>query len=183
MTRIIGITVLLSLAAGLVGCSATGAAMGGGRLVLNLSKKDSNLGVYLDGQKAKQSTLKKGLTGYAPFKVDGRVSTSPKFRYEIDDPKKLGYIQSTHMQIHQEFEADFSDLPDFVVYSTTGGSDAQLKPGVQYDLGNLGSSFTVRDKKNNVVNKIEFQPGREYLLVFTLRADRSESLQVYFQTK
>ena len=45
-----------------------------------------------------------------------------------------------------------------------------MKPGVEYDLGNLGKDFVILDNRhsNKEVPKVEFQPGSEYLLVFTL---------------
>lgn len=165
------------------GCSATSAGSTGFSIGKNLMRKDTNLRLFLDGHQAKQSTLKKGLTGYSPFKISEEVSTSPVFRYEIIDPKKFGYIQAVHLQVHQKFEADFSDLPDYIVTAAKQGDEAQLKPNTNYDLGALGPDFKILDKKKNPVDKIQFRPGVEYLLVFTVSADKSESTQIYFKTK
>jgi hypothetical protein len=57
-----------------------------------------------------------------------------------------------------------------------------MKPGIPYDLGNLGSQFTIHDKSNREVDAVDFVPGQEYLLVFTVRADKSETIQIYFKT-
>ncbi len=175
----------VSLLAGLAligGCS-TGDASTGAGIGMNLLRKDTNLRIFLDGKEAKQNKLKKGLQGYSPFTIKEDVTGSPKFKYEIISPKKFGYIQSVMMAVHQKFEADFSDLADYKIFSAKDGDEAQMKPGVEYDLGNLGPDFKILNKKNQQVPKVEFVPGKEYLLVFTVSADKSETVQVYFKTK
>ncbi len=164
------------------GCS-TGDAGTGVRIGGNLFRKDTNLRIFLDGKQAQQNKLAKGLKGYSPFTIKDDVTGSPKFKYEIIDVKKFGYIQSVMMAVHQKFEADFSDLADYKILSAKQGDDVQMKPGVEYDLGNLGPDFKILNKKNQEVAKVEFVPGKEYLLVFTVAADKSETIQVYFKTK
>lgn len=166
------------------GCSATGAGYTGFNIGKNLLRKDTNLRVFLDGQQAKQSALKKGLHGYSPFTINRDVTGSPKFKYEIIEPKKFGFIKSVSMQVHQKFEADFSDLADYVIHpKDLKNPEANMQPGVEYDLGALGDQFRILDKKDNEVQKVEFVPGMEYLLVFTIQADKSETIQIYFKTK
>jgi hypothetical protein len=105
-------------AAWTIGCSASGAGSTGFDVFKNLSRKDTNLRIFLDGQEATQSKLKKGLKGYAAFKVNEPVGTSPVFKYEIIDPKKFGDIMSVHIQVHQKIRADFSDIADYVIHTT-----------------------------------------------------------------
>lgn len=181
--RLMAVAVVLTIAALLAGCSATGAGSTGFNVAKNLLKKDTNLRVFLDGEQAKQSTLKKGLKGYSPFTIKKEATTSPVFKYEIIDPKKFGFIKSTHLQVHQKFEADFSDIADFVITPAQSGEEFQFKPGVDYDLAKLGPNFKILDKKDKAVEKVQFVPGVEYLLVFTIQADKSETVQVYFKTK
>ncbi|MBP7747249.1 MAG: hypothetical protein KA383_14095 [Phycisphaerae bacterium] len=183
MTRLIAATTVLVGMVLASGCSATSGASTGFNVTKNLFRKDSNLRVFLDGEQAKQSTLRKGLSGYAPFVINKEASTSPVFRYEIIEPKKFGFIKSVTMQVHQKFEADFSDIPDYVIYAARQDSEAQMKPNVDYDLGNLGPDFKILDKKDKTVDRVAFVPGVEYLLVLTLSADKSESVQIYFKTR
>ena len=175
------LTALLAGLVALAGCSASGAGSTGFGIGKNLFRKDTNLKLFLDGQEATQSKLKKGLTGYAAFKINEPVSCSPKFKYEIIDPKKFGFIKHVNMQVHQKFEADFSDIPDYVI--TPIDREHNMKPDVEYDLGALGPDFKILDRKDNTVDKVEFRPGVEYLLVFTVSADKSESVQIFFTTK
>jgi hypothetical protein len=178
--RRLPILALLTGALVLSGCSEGQ----GINITKNLLRKDSNLKIYLDGEEAKQSTLKKGLKGYAPFAIKEQVSGSPKFKYEIDDPKKHGFIKHVSMQVHQKFEADFSDIADYIIHPREmNNPEANMKPGVEYDLGNLGPQFRILDRHDQEVSKVEFKPGSEYLLVFTIAADKSESVQIYFKTK
>ena len=100
----------------LVGCSASSGGSTGLRIGLNLSRKDSNLKLFLDGQEAVQSKLKKGLTGYSPFKIKEPVGTSPVFKYEIIDPKKFGYIKNVSMQVHQKFEPTSPIFPTYIIH-------------------------------------------------------------------
>lgn len=177
-----GVTLLTGLAL-IAGCSAEGGGSQGFSVAKNLFRKDTNLRIYLDGEQAKQSTLKKGLSGYAPFVIKKEATTSPVFKYEIMEAKKFGFIKSVSMQVHQKFEADFSDIADYVIFARKQDSEAQMKPGVDYDLGNLGPDFKILDKKDKEVEKVQFVPGVEYLLVFTISADKSETVQIYFKTK
>ena len=171
---------LLTGLALIAGCSG---GSEGFSITKNLLRKDTNLRVYLDGEQAKQSTLKKGLSGYAPFVIKKEATTSPVFKYEIIESKKFGFIKTVSMQVHQKFEADFSDIADYVIFARKQDSEAQMKPGVDYDLGNLGPDFKILDKKDKEVEKVQFVPGVEYLLVFTISADKSETVQIYFKTK
>jgi len=177
-----GVTLLAGVIV-MAGCSAMGAGSTGLNVGQNLMRKDTNLRVFLDGEQAKQSTLKKGLKGYAPFVIKKEAGTSPVFRYEIIEPKKLGFIKSVSMQVHQKFEADFSDIPDYTIFARAQDSEKQMKPGIDYDLGNLGPDFKILDKKDKEVDKVKFVPGVDYLLVLTLSADKSETVQIFFKTK
>ncbi len=181
---LVGLTVGASALLFLSACSASSAGWSAFGIGKNLTRKDTNLRIFLDGKQAKQNTLRKGIMGYSPFEIGESVTGSPTFKYEIIEPKKFGFIKHVTMQVHQKFEADFSDLPDYTIFPR-GMNDAEqnMKPGVDYDLGNLGGQFKILDKKDNEVSSVEFRPGVEYLLVFTVSADQSESCQIYFKTK
>jgi hypothetical protein len=182
--RLLSVSAVLSGLLVFAGCSAESGGSTGFSVGKNLFRKDTNLRVFLDGEQAKQSKLKKGLQGYSPFVIKNEVTGSPKFKYEIIEPKKFGFIKSVSMQVHQKFEADFSDIADYVIFPRDlKDPDANMKPGVEYDLGALGDKFKILDKKDNEVAKVQFVPGREYLLVFTIQADKSETIQIYFKTK
>jgi len=176
-------TLLTSAVLLLAGCSGTGAAMTGGRAVLNLMKKDSHLRIWLDGQKGKQSTLKKAATGYSRWTIKEPVSTSPKLRFEIQDPDKFGRITTVSVLIHQEFEADYSHLAEFKVFAASKDTQAQMKPGVEYDLGAPGEGFKVLNVTDDEVSGVELKPGLKHMLVLTVVADKSETAQIYFETK
>jgi hypothetical protein len=168
----------------LAGCSGSSAGWTAFSVGKNLSKKDSYLRIFLDGQEAQQNKLKKGLSGYSPWTVREAVSTSPKFKYEIIDPKKFGDIFNVSMQVHQKFQADFSDQADYIITSAAlNDRSAQMKPGMEYDLANMGPGFKILNKERQEVSTVKFVPGVEYLLVFTVQADKSETVQVLFETK
>jgi hypothetical protein len=179
--RLLALAALAAVTGALVGCSGSGAGRTGFSIGKNLFRKDSNLKIYLDGQEAVQSKLKKGLTGYAPFEVKESVSTSPVFRYEVIDPKEFGYIKSTGMQIHQKFDEDYSDIAEYII-APRDKKDC-MKAEQAYELGDLGDEFLILDRQDNQVSEVELEPGREYLLVFTVQADDSEAVQVFFTTK
>jgi hypothetical protein len=158
--------------------------MTGGRMGLNLMRKDSHLKIWLDGQKGKQSTLKKAATGYSRFKIKEPVSTAPKLKFEIEDPDKFGRITMVSFQIHQKFEADYSDHAEFTcVARDTNDPQAQMRPGVEYDLGKPGEQFKLINFKTEEVEGVALTPGLEYMLVLTVKADKSETAQIYFETK
>ncbi|MFQ5806254.1 MAG: hypothetical protein ACE5I3_07385 [Phycisphaerae bacterium] len=165
-------------------CSATGAAMTGGRMGLNLVRKDSHLKIWLDSEPAKQSKLKKAATGYSRFKIKEPVSTSPKLKFEIEDPHKFGRITMVAVSIFQEFEADYSHQAEFTIVARKANDpQAQMKPGAEYDLGKPGEGFKVLDLTSNEVEGVALTPGLKYKLVLTVRADKSETAEIHFKTK
>jgi hypothetical protein len=171
----------LALVAGCSGASGGGEGLS---VMKNMMRKDTNLRIYLDGHQGKQSALKKGVTGYSAFTVKEDVTTSPQFKYEIIDAKKFGFIKHVSMQVHPKFEADFSDIPDYVIHpKDMNNPDANMKPGVEYDLGNLGKDFVIMDRHDKEVAKVDFKAGVDYMLVFTVAGDKSETTQIFFKTK
>lgn len=172
-----------SMLMGASGCSATGAAWRAAGIGKNLSKKDSYLSLKLDGLEAKQNKLKKGFAGYAKFKIKGTVSTSPTFTFSFKDPSKFGRITGTNMQIHQAFEADYSHKAEFVITPRGSGPESLMKPDRAYNLGSIGGEMNVLDFDGNSVGGVTLKPGMDYMLVFTISGDRSESIQAHFSTK
>ncbi len=164
------------------GCSATGAAMEAFRIGKNVSDK-SNLTVYLDGQPAKQNVFKQGYFGYADHEVKATVSTGPTFKFEIADPTKFGRITGTNLQIHQAFEADYSHQAEFVVFPDGNNKENLMRDGQSYNLASPPSSVKVMDFDKQFCSGVQLKPGMDYLLVFTVAGDRSESVRVKFSTK
>lgn len=178
--RILGLSILsVSVVGAGLGCS-TSSAFNVGK---NLMRKDSHLTVYIDGMPAEQNKLKKGAMGYAKFKVKGTCSTSPSFRFELEDPTRFGRITSTNIQIHQAFEADYSHQAEFTIYPASQDSNQLMKPGETYNLGSLPSNMKCLNFEKQPCSGVMLKPGMDYMMVFTLAGDRSESIQVIFSTK
>jgi hypothetical protein len=181
------IAVATCLVGGLIvasGCSGSGAGMTGGRMGLNLMRKDTHLKIWLDGQEGKQSKVKKAATGYSRFTIKEPVSCAPKLKFEIQDPDKFGRITMVTVSIHQKFEADYSDQAEFtVVAKDINNPQAQMKPDIEYDLGAPGEAFKVLNLTNQEVPGVTLTPGVKYMLSLTVKADKSETAQVYFETK
>jgi len=183
-TRWIAATLGVSLLLGLTGCSATGAVTTGARMGLNLARKDSYLKIWLDGQAAVQNTLKKAATGYSRFDIKEPVATAPKLKFEIQDPDRFGRITSVMVSIYRKFEAEYSHQADFtVVAASATDPQAQMKPNIEYDLGAPGPGFKVMDLTGKDAPGVKLLPGMEYMLTLTVKADKSETAQIYFKTK
>lgn len=184
MSKPYGKFALVCLAALTLAASGCGMAMTGGRMVWNASKKDSNLKIYLDGHQAKQNTLKKAYFGHASFEVKEPVSTTPNFMYEFIDPAKFGRITNVSMQIHQEYEGDFSHQAEYVIHPAhPNDSTTLLQPGATVSLGNAPSNYKVVNFEKQTVNGVKLTPGMDYMLVFTVAGDRSETVQILFHTR
>ncbi|MBU0641523.1 MAG: hypothetical protein KKB50_21900 [Planctomycetes bacterium] len=182
--RLTGMVALVACVGFLVGCSGSGAAMTGGRMGFNLMKKDSYLKIWLDGEQGKQNKVKKAATGYSRWTIKEPTSTGPKLQFEIESPDRFGRITMVSLQIHQKFEADYSDHAEFIVVAKdTNNPQAQMKPGVEYDLGAPGEEFKVFNYKSEEVSGVELKPGVKYMLVLTVKADKSETAQIFFETK
>ncbi|NOX58899.1 MAG: hypothetical protein GXP29_08590 [Planctomycetes bacterium] len=183
MKKTLAVAILAGMLIGSSGCSATGAAWQAAKIGKNMSKKDNYLTLSLDGMEAKQNKFKKGFSGYAKFKIKGTVSTSPTFRFAFADPTKFGRITSTNMQIHQAFEADYSHQAEYSITPRGSGPESLMKPDRAYNLGSIGGEMNVLDFERNSVGGVTLKPGLDYMLVFSISGDRSETMQVLFSTK
>ncbi|MEP0845677.1 MAG: hypothetical protein HRF50_02525 [Phycisphaerae bacterium] len=169
---------------GATGCSVTGAAMTGANIGMNLSRTDSYLTIWLDGVEATQDKLKKAATGYSRFTCSDPVGTAPKLKFDIIDPDKFGRITMVTASIYQKFEADYSHQAEFTIFSRdTNNPQAQMKPKTEYNLGAPGSELKVTDLTGKEVSGVSLKPGMKYMLTLSVKADRSETAQVYFETK
>ena len=57
-----------------------------------------------------------------------------------------------------------------------------MKPGTEYDLGALGDGFKILNWENKEVDSVEMKPGLEYMFTITVKADDSESAQIFIKT-
>lgn len=175
--------VLLGALVCAAGCSAGSAISSAGNVAMNLARSEPYLAVWLDGQKAAQNTLKKAAVGYSEWKVDEPVSTSPKLRFEVTKPEKLGRITMVTASVYQQFRADYSHQAEYTVFCKDNDSEAQMKPGVDYDLGQPGGKLSTINLEGKTVEGVRLEPGKKYKLVLTVKADKSETAQVEFKTK
>ena len=173
----------VGLLVAVTGCSGTSAAFTGLRVGKNLFKGGSNLRISLDGQEAKQSKLKKAATGHSNWKVEDPVGTSPTLSFRLRKPEKTGRITFTAMSIFQKFEADYSHQAEFVVAPKDNKAESQLKPDTDYNLGDLPDHLKILDVRGNDVDAVKLIPGVKYMLQLTIKADKSETLNIYFKTK
>lgn len=162
------------------GCSLIGTGITVGK---NLSSNKLDMRIFLDDQEAKRDELKQAATGYSRYKIKEPVATAPKLRFEYKKPDALGRITTVIVSIHQKFEANYSDHAEFTVVTRSNEPEAQMRPNTVYDLGALPGDFRVLDYKGNDVSKVDLKPGMEYMLMLTVKADASESAQIYFKTK
>jgi hypothetical protein len=182
------ISITLSVLVGLglaatVGCSASSAGFTALSMGKNLSDKDSHLITYIDGQEAKQNKIKKAAMGHAQFKVKGTVGTSPSFKFEWDEDVETGRIRTTNILVYKEFEKDYSGSPEFTIMPVSNDPSGQFQPGTLYNLGAPGAGFRVTDFYGKQVNGITLEPGKEYMFLFSVSGDHSETIQVFFDTK
>lgn len=183
MMRWIAATILAGgLMAGLAGCSAGGAASTGFRFWQNSERVDSHLKITLDGKVATQDAVKKTVSGYSEFTIADPVSTSPTLRFEIIEPEKFGRITMVTASIYQQFEADYSHQAEFTVFSKNQDPQAQMKPNTDYNLGSPGG-LSVIDLTGRDVSGVQLKPGMKYKLNLTVKADKSETAQIYFKTR
>jgi len=159
-----------------------GAATTGFKVTRNLMKGGSNLRITLDGQEAKQNTLKKAIAGHSSWKIKEPVSTSPKLAFHFKKPEKVGRITYTVVNIFQKFEADYSDQAEFTIVPVDNSAESLLRPGTEYDLGSLPPYLKITDVRGNTVETVKLIPGVKYMLQLSIKADDSETASVYFET-
>lgn len=167
----------------LVGCSASGAAFTAIGIGKNLKNNRLGIRIWVDEQEAKRNELKQAATGYSRWKIKEDVTTSPDLKFEFKEPGALGRISTIVVSIYQKHEANYSDQAEYtIIAAETNNPEAQMKPDTVYDLGNLGEGFKILDWKNQEVDKVELKPGWEYMMNITVKADDSETAQIFFKT-
>ncbi len=122
--------------------------------------------------------------GDATCQVATPVSCSPKLKYEITQPAKLGRVSSVIINIFREFDGGWSGKTDYIIIATdTSNPDAQMKPGVVYDLAAPGEALRIMDHNNKTVEGVKLEPGLKYLMNFVVSADKSETASIEFSTR
>lgn len=180
MNRFVLVLTTLAVAA-VAGCGNAGTAI---NMFKNSQRVDSHLRVFLDDQEATQDQLEKTVKGYSRFTVSEPVGTKPKLKFLINEPDKFGRITAVMVSIYQKFEADYSHQAEFTITAKDINDPmAQMKPDTVYDLGKPGEGFRVGDLTNKEIEGIELKPGFKYMLTLTVKADKSETAQLFFDTK
>lgn len=179
---VISLGAVIALAA-MTGCSGSSAGFTALQMGKNLSEKDSYLITYIDGQLAKQNKIEKAAKGYAQFKVKEPVSTSPTFKFEFDEDAEFGRVRTTIINVYKEYKSDYSGSAEFTIAPASNDPSTLFKPNTVYNLGAPGSNFRVFDFYNKEVSGITLQPGTEYMFLFTVGGDKSETIQIFFDTK
>lgn len=181
--RRFGMTGVLALAAAVCGCSWQSAGWEGVRIGKNVSRKDSHLKIWLDDQPAEQNTLKKAMSGYSRWRIKEQVGTSPKLKFEIEEPERFGRITMVSVSIHQQFEADYSHQAEFTIFSKSQEPADQMKPDTVYDFGKMPAGFKIINLTGKEVDKVDLKPGLKYQMSLTVKADRSETGLIEFKAK
>lgn len=171
-----------ALAAGLVAAWGCGMASTGINVIKNTQSNKLDIQVWLDGNEAKRDEFKQAATGYSQWKIKEKIGTAPRFKYALKDPSQTGRIRSVHLSFFQEYKGKFSDSAEFTIHAAdVNNPQAQMQPGTDYDLANLGGQFKVLDFHGKHVPGVSLKPGLKYSLVFTVAADDSETAQIIFE--
>jgi hypothetical protein len=167
---------------GVAGCSVGGAASTGMSVFRNTKSNKLDVRIFMDGQEAKRNELAQAATGHSKWKIKERVG-APTFRYELKNAESTGRVSNTTLVLYKKVGKEMSTQPEFTIVANSTDASAQLQPGQTYDLTNLGGGWRVLDWESKPVSGVTLTPDTEYMLQFVLRADQSETAQIYFQTK
>ncbi|MFA5865406.1 MAG: hypothetical protein WC975_12065 [Phycisphaerae bacterium] len=144
----------------------------------------SYLRVNLDGQEARQTTVKQAEKCVSNWDIEKPVSgDNLKLCYAITSPDKAGQVTYNHVRIYQEVNGNYSKQPIFIV---SGRNKSLLKEKVTYDLGNPPAFLRVQSingKDIKEVKSLKLVPCMKYKLELTVQASHSETARVYFKTK
>ena len=165
----------------LIGCSPT-MALSAGKMGYKVMKKEGNIRVFVDGQRASQSKLKKAL-GKAKWHIGEPVNASPTVRFIVREPEEMGRIAFTTISIYPKANGKYSHQAAFTLTPKSTDAACQLKPNTDYNLGTPPSMLRVLDRGRKEVPGVTLKSGLEYMLQLSVTADRSETMRVYFTTK
>ncbi len=95
----------------------------------------------------------------------------------------MGRITMVTVSIYQAFRGDYSHQADFTIYANdTNNPDAQMKEGTEYDLNKPGEGFKILDVNSKTIDSVDMTPGMKYKALLTVRADKSQTAIIYFET-
>ncbi|MGE3182931.1 MAG: hypothetical protein AB7N71_14970 [Phycisphaerae bacterium] len=183
MIRSIALMTTLTGAAFLFGgCSASGAGSTAFGMFKNSKAGKLEVDIWLDGQMAARNKLKQAATGHSRYKIATPISTNPSFKFDIKDEETTGRVSYTNVAIYEVRGSKPSDQPEYIITPTGSGAEAQMKSGQTYSLTNPGPGFRIMNWENKDVSSVQLKPGKEYMFQFVIRADDSETAQVWFTT-
>lgn len=161
-------------------CQSTKAV---GHHVARFFEREDYIRITLDGRAAQQHTVKRIVPGWSQWRVNEPITRAPTLVYRITKPERLGRITYVRAAIHRAFDGAYSSQPDFVIVSRDpGDAESYLKPNTRYDLSRPPDGFRILDVTGHEVPQVELDPGTEYQLILTLKADKSQMAIVYFTT-
>lgn len=178
----VGVVAVLLAVAG-VGCSAGGAASTGFSMFKNTRQNKLDVTIYLDNQEAKRNEMMQAAAGHSKWKIKEPVSTNPTFRYDVKDAATTGRISNTTLTLYKKVGKKMSTQPEYTIVSTSTEAAGQMQPGQSYSLASPGAGFRTMDWQNKQVAGATLEPNTEYMLQFSIRADQSETAQIYFATR
>jgi hypothetical protein len=155
----------------------------GPQAAANPAPAESALKIWLDGQVAQRNTAAQAAPGYTNWQMAKPVSTSPRLKYDITNSRKLGPLSSVNVAIFHETGGRAAQQADFSVYSKDAKAPADIRPGVDYSLGNPGDKIGVLNAANKPASGVKLRPGEKYMLVLIVKGAQTETAQVEFQTK
>ena len=154
-----------------------------GQRVGRFFEREDYIRITLDGRAAQQHVVKRIVPGWSQWRVNEPISRGPTLFYQITKPERLGRITYVRAAIYRAFDGAYSSQPDFVIVSREPHDTAShLKPNTRYDLGTPTEGFRISDVTGHEVPQVELDPGTEYQLILTLKADKSQTAIVYFTT-
>ena len=116
--------------------------------------------------------------------VTEALGAAPKRQFEIIEPDKFVRITMVSLQIHQKSAGRLlgpcrirGDRQEFERLRGPDEAEHDLRPR------RARPELQSDDYKGEEVPGVQLNPGMKYMLVLTVKADKSETAQIYFETK
>jgi hypothetical protein len=116
------------------------------------------------------------------WKVADAIGSAPKFAFELGETQALGTVRAVILKFYPKRKGDYVARPaPTIVSAAPDNPDLQMKSGVTYDLGALGTDFKVMDALGRAARRFGLRPGFDYKMEVIFEGRRSHIAVIFMK--
>jgi hypothetical protein len=117
------------------------------------------------------------------WKVPHPVNFIPTFAFELPEVVDTRSYTTVTLNFYPKWKGEYvADAAPIIASADPGDSDAQMKSGVEYDLGNLGEQYKTMGVGGRVAPRFGLRQGFEYKLEVVFEGKPRHTAVIFLQT-